>query len=287
MTLSAKPALGAVALVFPPPRRAGPDCSHFIDRQYGSLGRLRLADVGAAGLIRARQIRGLGRLGCGQRSAAFLDKTLKARKVLQKAIAGQTKKVVSEFRIVQIDLTQPVVANSQDLAILDALDRLRPVVAGRDKAEFAQDAPGGNFDTNFGHQEFSRHRQEHFRGGVAFVKQHVALLVGSCRHEWPQPVQRQIAPSRASRLFDQVADLEQPDEVDRQRQQIEKELRDRAASAAAARKKTPLMMHSTRSGTIVRTTNVRIKNIPPARNSTFANVILARTMSSRRLNIAS
>ncbi len=48
--------------------------------------------------------------------------------ILEQAIAGEAKKIVSEFRILQINFMQLVVGNRQHFAILDAFDRLRPVV---------------------------------------------------------------------------------------------------------------------------------------------------------------
>ena len=58
-------------------------------------------------------------------------------------------------------------------------------------------------------------------------------------------------------------------------------------SAADARKNTMLTMVSTRISTMVRTTNVATRNMPPIRKKTFENVMVATARSSRRLNTAS
>ena len=109
--------------------------------------------------------------------------------VLEKTIGGEAKKIVSEFRILQIDFVKLFVGDRQSLPILAALDRLCSLVFWRYESQFAQDSSGRDFDADFGYQEFARHRQEHFGRVIALAKQNVTLLVLPGRHERPKPVQ--------------------------------------------------------------------------------------------------
>ena len=103
-----------------------------------------------------------------------------------------------------------------------------------DEAEFAHDAAGRQFDADLLHQEAPGHGVEHLVGRIALAEQDVAFLVFARAHERPQPVHRQIALRGRPRLLHQREHLAQPDHVDRQREQIEKERRNRAGERAVA-----------------------------------------------------
>src|SRR5690242_12001890 len=62
--------------------------------------------------------------------------------VLQQALAGQTEQVVSEFRILEVKLEQRFIRNGEDVAVFEALNRLRPPVLRRSKTELAHNTPG-------------------------------------------------------------------------------------------------------------------------------------------------
>ena len=102
------------------------------------------------------------------------------------------------------------------------------------ESELAHDAAGRQFDVDLLDQELSGHRVEHLVGRIALVKQHVALPIFSRRHERLQPVHRQVALGRHARLLHQVQHLVKAEDVDRQREQIEKERRHSARQRAVA-----------------------------------------------------
>ncbi len=63
----------------------------------------------------------------------FLHDALEPRNVLQQALAGETEQVVAEFRILEVQLEQRFIGDGQDVAVLDALDRLRTPVFRRNE----------------------------------------------------------------------------------------------------------------------------------------------------------
>ena len=81
-----------------------------------------------------------------------------SRDVLQQAIAGEAKEEIAELRVIEVDFQQPVIGDGQHLAALYTFDRLRPSVIGCDKAKFAHQTTGRQFDADLTHEKFSRNR---------------------------------------------------------------------------------------------------------------------------------
>ena len=127
------------------------------------------------------------RLGL-QLDLILLDNSFKTRNVLNEAIAGETEKVIAELRILEVDFEQPILGDGQHLAVLDAFDRLRPSVVGREKAQFAHNAPGRKFDADFFDQKFSGNRKVHLVRRLSFAKQHIAAAIVTPVHKRLQPI---------------------------------------------------------------------------------------------------
>ena len=94
--------------------------------------------------------------------------------------------------------------------------------------------PGGNSMPISFTRKLPGHGVEHLVGRIALAEQDVAFLVFARAHERAQPVHRQIALRGRPRLLHQREHLAQPDHVDRQREQIQKEGRNRAGERAVA-----------------------------------------------------
>ena len=66
-----------------------------------------------------------------RRDLVLRDDCLGPREIFQQALAGQDKEVIAELRVLEVDLKQLFIADSQDAAILDTFDRRGPAVVGR------------------------------------------------------------------------------------------------------------------------------------------------------------
>src|SRR5262249_21264003 len=117
--------------------------------------------VGAVGLVLYRAL--------GLR-LVLIDNSLQTRDVLQQTLGAQPQEVIADLRILEVDFEQPVVGDGQHLPILGAFERLRTPVVGCEKTKFAYEPSGRELDTQFGHQEFSGHCEEHFIGAVPFAE---------------------------------------------------------------------------------------------------------------------
>ena len=75
----------------------------------------------------------LGPLSVGEgrlrRDLVLRDDSFGPREIFQQALAGQDKEVIAELRVLEVNLEQLFIADSQDAAILETFDRRRP--AGR------------------------------------------------------------------------------------------------------------------------------------------------------------
>src|SRR5450432_2242725 len=65
------------------------------------------------------------------------DNPFEPRNILQQSLAGQDQEKIAELRVLKVDLEQLVVSDGQHMTILDAFDRCRAPVIGREEAKLA------------------------------------------------------------------------------------------------------------------------------------------------------
>jgi hypothetical protein len=171
------------------------------------------------------------------RGLVLCDNCFEPRIILQQALAGQDQKVVAELWVLKVDLEQLLIGYGQHLRVLGAFDRRRPLVIGREEAEFAHQLSRRQFDAEIGNQEFPGHGQEHLVGCVAFFHQNIALAILSLGHERFEPFHRRIALGCATRLLDQNEHLTKAKGIDGNHQEIQKKSRDVSGQRAVAGEK--------------------------------------------------
>src|SRR5215470_3412924 len=84
-----------------------------------------------------------------RRDLILRDDGFGPREIFQQALAGQDKEVIAELRILEVDLEQLFIADSQDAAILDTFDRRGPAVVEREETKLAHQTPWWKFDVDF------------------------------------------------------------------------------------------------------------------------------------------
>ena len=161
--------------------------------------------------------------GCGLlRDFVLCDDAFEPRDILQQALAGQDQKVIAEFRILKVDLEQLFVGYDQYLTVLCAFDRPGPPFIGRKEAKFAHEMSRRMFDADFGDQEFSGDRQEHFVSFIVLSEQYIALAIFARCHKRLEPLHRHIALRRNACLLDEREHLTETNSIDWKHQEIQK-----------------------------------------------------------------
>src|SRR5258708_35248754 len=97
-----------------------------------------------------------------RRDLVLRDDGFGPREIFQQALAGQDKEVIAELRVLEVDLEQLFIADSQDAAILDTFDRRGPAVVERGETKLGQHTPRREFDDDFDDPEFAGNGQQHF-----------------------------------------------------------------------------------------------------------------------------
>src|SRR6202008_3614527 len=115
--------------------------------------------IRTAGAEQAAGINRPGPLSVGERrlrrDLVLRDDGFGPREIFQQVLAGQDKEVIAELRVLEVDLEQLFIADSQDAAILDAFDRGGPAVVGREETKLAHQTPRRKFGVNFDDPEFA------------------------------------------------------------------------------------------------------------------------------------
>src|SRR6201996_2867728 len=112
-----------------------------------------------------------------RRDLVLRDDGFGPREIFQQALAGQDKEVIAELRVLEVDLEQLFVADSQDAAVLDTFDRRGPAVVEREEAKLAHQTSRRKFDVDFDDSEFAGNGQQHFFGHVTLPHQYIALAI--------------------------------------------------------------------------------------------------------------
>src|ERR1700750_3453626 len=104
---------------------------------------------------------------------ALLNNLFKTRDILQKRFAGEAEEIIAELWILEVNFQQSVIGHRQDFAILNAFDRLRPSIVGRQEAELTHETSWRDLDAELGHEKFCANGEEHFISRLSLAKQHV------------------------------------------------------------------------------------------------------------------
>src|SRR5262249_7209254 len=81
--------------------------------------------------------------------------------VLEQTRATEAEEIVAKFRILKVKLQQLGVGDGQHFSVLDAFDRLRAPVIGREKPKLADHASWCKLDVELLHQELAGDDQHH------------------------------------------------------------------------------------------------------------------------------
>lgn len=213
---------------------------------------------------------------------------MEALVVFQQTLTGEEEDVVAELLItLKVDFKQPFISYGQDLSVFYALDRSGSPVIGRKEAKFSHEASGRDLDVDLLDQEFARHGQEHFVGGVMNLEQGIAAAIFAFGHERLDPLHRHVTLRRATCLLNEPEQLAETNGIDRQQQQIKQKVAALPESAPEVAKNAQPTIFATRSGTILCISKVATKKIAPTKANMLASVMLANTISSSRSNSAS
>src|SRR5262249_18291471 len=101
-----------------------------------------------------------------------------------------------------------------------------PAVVGREKSKLPNHATRPELDPDLTHAELAGDDVHHLVRGIAFAKEHLLVAILPSCHERLKPIHREIAISRGVRLAHELDHLMEPDDVDRQEQDIKNESRD-------------------------------------------------------------
>src|SRR5262245_58002976 len=142
----------------------------------------------------ARAIR-ISTLHGANRQPAFvpLDDGSEARIVLEQALAAEAQEIISKVGILKPQFQQLVIGDGEYLAVLQALHGLGPAIVRSEKSKLPDHAPGAELDADLGHAELARDDVHHLVRSIALTEESLFLVILPPRHEWLEPIHREIA----------------------------------------------------------------------------------------------
>ncbi|MGA2054291.1 MAG: hypothetical protein ABSG88_03195 [Bradyrhizobium sp.] len=130
------------------------------------------------------------------------------------------EKIESKFWILQVELLDLIIADAKQLPAGRAFNGRRSRLIRIQQSKLTKNLAGIEIDASFPDPESARHDKEHLIRRVAAVKQHFASRNSPGRTKRFDPAQIQIVFRRIFDLFDQPQHLAQPDDIERQQNQV-------------------------------------------------------------------